>query len=282
MIKKYEDLRYTDDFMFGKVMRVPSICKAVLELLLEVPIERIEYVETQKTLDVSSRSKGVRLDAYVKGSEGTLYNVEMQAARKWNLQKRSRYYQGVLDMSQLEKGMDYETLPQSFIIFLCAFDLFGKGRCRYTFVNTCKEDPDVCLEDGTAKVFVNATCERDGLSEEMCNFLDYVCGMEPRDELTAQIEQIVIQARSNEKWRAEYMKLEADRMDWKREGHAEGFTEGREEGFTEGREEGFTEGRAEGRTEGSLETAQKLYALFQTNALTEERFAEVMKEAAQL
>ena len=57
------------------------------------------------------------------------------------------------------------------------------------------------------------------------------------------------------------MKLEADRMDWKREGHAEGFTEGREEG--------------------SLETAQKLYALFQTNALTEERFAEVMKEAAQ-
>ena len=104
MIKKYEDLRYTDDFMFGKVMRVPSICKAVLELLLEVPIERIEYVETQKTLDVSSRSKGVRLDAYVKGSEGTLYNIEMQAARKWNLQKRSRYYQGLLDMSQLEKA----------------------------------------------------------------------------------------------------------------------------------------------------------------------------------
>ncbi len=41
--KPVEELVFTDDFMFGAVMREPEICKGVLERLLHVKIDHIEY-----------------------------------------------------------------------------------------------------------------------------------------------------------------------------------------------------------------------------------------------
>ena len=41
--KPVEDLVFTDDFMFGAVMREPEICKGVLERLLHTRIDHIEY-----------------------------------------------------------------------------------------------------------------------------------------------------------------------------------------------------------------------------------------------
>ena len=42
--KPVEDLVFSDDFMFGAVMREPEICKGVLERLLHTKIERIEHL----------------------------------------------------------------------------------------------------------------------------------------------------------------------------------------------------------------------------------------------
>ncbi|MBD5088091.1 MAG: hypothetical protein HDT30_04645 [Clostridiales bacterium] len=39
----------------------------------------------------------MRLDIYIKDEENTVYNVEMQVKNKYNIAKRSRYYQGVID-----------------------------------------------------------------------------------------------------------------------------------------------------------------------------------------
>ncbi len=38
MAKPIEDLTFTDDFMFGRVMQNPEICKGFLERLLEIKI----------------------------------------------------------------------------------------------------------------------------------------------------------------------------------------------------------------------------------------------------
>lgn len=61
-IKPIEDLVFSDDFMFGAVMRDAEICKGVLELLLQVKIDHIEYPELQKSITPFYSKKGVRLD----------------------------------------------------------------------------------------------------------------------------------------------------------------------------------------------------------------------------
>ena len=44
-LKTWENLDITDDFLFGKVMRNPEICKRMIEAILDIKIERIEYPE---------------------------------------------------------------------------------------------------------------------------------------------------------------------------------------------------------------------------------------------
>ena len=81
-----------------------------------------------------------RLDVYVEDEAGTVYDVEIQTEAKKGLPKRTRYYQGVIDLHILEKGEDYTALRKSFVIFICTYDPFGKDRYIYTFENRCRED----------------------------------------------------------------------------------------------------------------------------------------------
>ena len=49
-MKPIEELTFTDDYMFGYVMRNEEICKGLLERLLKIKIERLEYPELQKSI----------------------------------------------------------------------------------------------------------------------------------------------------------------------------------------------------------------------------------------
>ena len=131
--------------MFGAVMQDPKLLKPLLEMVLRVKIQRIEYPELQKTLNERYASKSIRLDVYVADEAGTVYNVEIQTSDKKHLPRRTRYYQGVIDLHILEKGEDYTALQRSFVIFICTYDPFGQGRWVYTFENLCREDPAIAL-----------------------------------------------------------------------------------------------------------------------------------------
>jgi len=109
-------------------MRNPKFCKPFLERVLGIKISHIEYPKSQETIDISADAKSVRLDIYVEDGKETVYNIEMQTTENRDLSKRTRYYQGMKDLDILEKGDNYKGLKRSFIIFVCTFDLFGKGR----------------------------------------------------------------------------------------------------------------------------------------------------------
>ncbi len=49
-MKPFEELSFHDDFMFGHIIKNKEICKTVLEILLDMKIDRIEFPELQKTI----------------------------------------------------------------------------------------------------------------------------------------------------------------------------------------------------------------------------------------
>lgn len=104
MEKAFEELQIKDDFMFSVIMRNPKFCKPFLERILDIKISRIEYPKSQETIDISADAKSVRLDIYVEDGKETVYNIEMQTTENRNLPKRTRYYQGMIDLNILEKG----------------------------------------------------------------------------------------------------------------------------------------------------------------------------------
>lgn len=182
-IRKYEELTLKDNFMFGIIMRNPKYCKTFLETILGVKIKRIEYPESQKTIDITLPAKSVRLDIYVEDDKNTVYNIEMQTSSNENIPKRSRYYQGMIDLNILDKGGDYSELKKSFVIFVCTFDLFGKGRHIYTFENRCIQDTSLPLGDGTTKIILNTKGTADDVSSDMKALLNYIDGQLPSDKI---------------------------------------------------------------------------------------------------
>ncbi|NMM64637.1 Rpn family recombination-promoting nuclease/putative transposase [Clostridium sp. P21] len=174
MNKTLKELNLEDDFLFAKVMSDKQICKELLERILEIDIEKVEMVEEQKTIDLLLESKGIRLDVYVRDENNTIYNVEMQRGKHKNLPKRLRYYQGSIDLDLISKGEDYRKLTKSYIIFICTFDLFNKGRHKYTFENICLEDNSIILKDEAQKIILNTKGIMNDLSEELLEFLKYV------------------------------------------------------------------------------------------------------------
>jgi len=208
MDKAFEELQIKDDFMFSVIMRNPKFCKPFLERVLGIKISRIEYPKSQETIDISADAKSVRLDIYVEDGEETVYNIEMQTTENRNIPKRTRYYQGMIDLNILEKGDNYKDLKRSFVIFVCTFDLFGEGRHIYTFENRCIQNPELSLGDETTKIILNTKGTMDDVTPEMKTLLDFIDGKEPQDDFTRELDEAVRSVRKNEKWRLDYMTLQ--------------------------------------------------------------------------
>ena len=262
-MKSWEELTICDDYMFKLIMSRKRICRKVLERILHVEISDIHYLEAEKPMKPSYRSKGIRLDVYVRDDAHTVYNIEMQVRRLEGdgLAKRTRYYQSMIDADLLAAGADYDGLNQTIIIFICPFDPFGKDRFIYTFENLCREDTSLLLRDGAQKIFLNTKGTAGDISDALKAFLGYVDGVLSSDALVQEIEDEIRKVKTEEGERVEYMTFAMKMRDeWKAgmsEGRMEGRKEGRKEGIKEGRKEGRKEGIKEGRKEGIKEGAQQ-------------------------
>lgn len=232
----WDEIGISDDFMFGKVMQEPGLCKKLLETILEIKIEKIEYPEKQKAIDIAKESRGVRLDVYVEGN-GAVYNIEMQSRNTYELPKRARYYGGLIDLNLIDKGVSYNKLNQSFVIFICTFDIFGRSRHRYTFENMCLEEQGLHMGDETTKIFLNAKGTMDDVSPELKAFLDYVAGKKNNDDFVKQVDDEVKKIRENKAWRRDYMTL----LMRDKEKFEEGLKQGLEQGLEQGKLEIVTQ-----------------------------------------
>ena len=223
-IKPWEELTIRDDYMFKLVMRRRRICKKMLEGTLRIRIEKIRYLETEKSITAPYRSKGIRLDVYVKDERNTVYNIEMQIRRLEGdaLFKRTRYYQSMMDADLLVAGADYDELNKTIIIFICPFDPFGEGRYMYTFENICLENKNLNLLDGATKIFLNTKGQIGDIDDTIRAFLQYVDGVVTDNSFVQEVEEEIRRVKLEEGERVNYMTFAMKMMEERKEGRKEG------------------------------------------------------------
>ena len=253
--KLYESLTFTDDFMFCKVMQSePELCEALTSLVLGRQVHIASNVEKQKAIEIIADGRGIRMDVYFEDDEKTHYNLEMQNSSDRSLPQRSRYYQSMIDLSMLERGMHFDELEDSFVIFLCKFDPFERGMYRYSFQNACEEKPELKLSDGTFKVFINARSAAEDASDEMRALLAYLMDGHVGSDLTRRIEACVEAGRQRETWKMIYFEQNSREATIRREAKAEG----ERIGFENGEKVGFENGEKAGAKQNSVDTARKM------------------------
>lgn len=232
-IKEYDELSFTDDFLFCKVLENnEDLCRELLELILGRKIRRINYLAKQKIIDITSDGKGIRLDVYLEDDENTVFDIEMQTTTSRNLPKRTRYYQGMIDLNLIEKGADYKDLKKSYIIFICMQNPFKqKDLHLYTFENRCNEKVALILGDESTKVILTPEGTADDVSTELAEFLNFLAGRGGNSSFVKRLKEAVNKAKNKEEWRMEYMTL----LMRDREKFAEGKAEGKAEGMQQER-----------------------------------------------
>ena len=188
--RKFKDLTIRDNFLFTAVMMQDDNCKIFLEMVLGIQIQKIE-ISYEKSLIFNPDYKGVRLDVYANDENNTRYDIEMQIVDQ-ELGKRIRYYHSQMDMDLLEKGHKYNELPAAYVIFICDFDPFKKGKYCYTFENRCIEELALKLGDDSISIVLSTEGKDiDSIPSELRAFLEFV--KEDNSENNSETEDAYVQ-----------------------------------------------------------------------------------------
>ena len=193
-----------------------------------------------------------------------------------NLPKRSRLYQGVIDSKLLPPGVvDFNLLNEVLIVLIMPFDLFGYGLYRYTFYMRCEEVPELKLNDGATRIFLNTRGKHPELvSPELIELLKYMerstdeVSRECKSKRIQEMHRRVCQIKASEKTEVKYMQA------WEEQIMI------RQEGITEGRIEGEKIGRLRGKRE-LLEKLSDKFSIEQISEMLEIDISElknIMKE----
>ena len=242
LIKPLKDLNLTDRFLFDMVMEDLQTQQDALSIIFGRDIPLLSRGETEKEFRVSPSVRSIRMDVFSIDEEKAVYNTEMQQKQQFDLAKRIRYYQSMLDTSLLEPGIpDYSALNPSYIIMIAPFDLFGYGRYVYTFRAACQEEPGCILQDGATRINLNTRGKNDSeTSPELVGFLHYLenttdeTAVHTESERMARIRQRVRKVKLSEQIGVKYMQAWEERYYDRLEAKEEGLTEGRTQGMEEG------------------------------------------------
>ena len=115
--KRWEDLTFTDDFIFSQVMRNEDICKSLIETILKIKVGKIEFLTSQYEIEIEPQAKTIAMDVYLR-DEKKIINVEMQTGHRLELPKRSRYYQAAADIDNTPPSGLYSEMRDNYVIFI--------------------------------------------------------------------------------------------------------------------------------------------------------------------
>ncbi len=256
--KELKDLDLLDRFLFAEAIEDPETMELILEIILgrEVILKHLPQAEKEQRCFLWS--KQVKLDVWAKDVDDVVYDTEVQKKNTKDLPKRSRLYSSMIDSKLLPVGMtSYKPLNDVYVIMITPFDLFGKGLYRYTFNMRCQEVPDIELEDGATRIFLNTRgTNPNGVSHELIELLRYFehstdeTASRAGSERIARLHEKVSHIKASEEIGVKFMNAWEEKLLDRQEGYDEGLEAGKQEGLRIGEEKGRKEGMEAGEKKG--------------------------------
>lgn len=142
-----------DDFMTKCFEGDPKYIQFVLRIVLEMPDMEVLEVRTQVFVE-NLLDRSVRLDILATDSTGRAINVEIQRSDKGAGRKRARYNSSMMDANLLQKSIDFDELPETYVVFITENDVIGDGQPIYQ-IERYISGSGRKFEDGTHIIYVN-------------------------------------------------------------------------------------------------------------------------------
>ena len=131
---------------------------ACTEYILQVIMNRTDLKVIDQTLQKDYKNlqgRSAILDCVAKDAENNFFNVEIQGENDGASPKRARYHCGLLDMNLLNPGELFDSLPETYIIFITKNDVLGYNQPISHIQRRIKETEDI-FQDGQHILYVNS------------------------------------------------------------------------------------------------------------------------------
>ena len=131
---------------------------ACTEYILQVIMNRTDLKVIDQTLQKDYKNlqgRSAILDCVAKDAENNHFNVEIQGENDGASPKRARYHCGLLDMNLLNPGELFDSLPETYIIFITKNDVLGYNQPISHIQRRIKETEDI-FQDGQHILYVNS------------------------------------------------------------------------------------------------------------------------------
>ena len=159
-LERIKNFRLMDDDFLTKCFEEDTSCaQLVLRIILDKPDLVVLDVRTQVFV-ANLVKRSVRLDIVATDSEGRRINVEVQREDKGAGRRRARYNASMMDSHFLEKGTEFDDLPEVYVIFITERDVLGQGRPLYQ-IERCILESGERFDDGSHILYVNGAYRGD-------------------------------------------------------------------------------------------------------------------------
>ncbi len=159
-LERLQDFRLLDDeFMTKCFEKSPAAVELVLHLILGDSSLKVLDIHTQHHMK-NLQGRSITLDIFAKDKNNKKYNIEIQRAKEGAGMKRARYHSSLLDANSLKAGEQFDSLPETYVIFLTEHDIFGKNLPLY-HVDRYIADTGEEFSDGAHIIYVNGACKNE-------------------------------------------------------------------------------------------------------------------------
>lgn len=157
-LQRLKNFRLMDDDFLTKCFEgSPESIQLTLRIVMEMPDLQVLDVRTQVFVE-NLLNRSVRLDILATDKQGRRINVEIQRADKGAGRRRARYNASMMDANLLQKGQDFDQLPETYVIFITENDVMGGGKPLYQ-VERCILGGNELFDDGSHILYVNGACQ---------------------------------------------------------------------------------------------------------------------------
>ena len=157
--EKIKHFTIMNDIFMRNVLKEISCTEYILQVIMNrTDIKVIDQTLQKDYKNLQGRS--AILDCVARDAENNFFNVEIQGENDGASPKRARYHCGLLDMNLLNPGEPFDSLPETYIIFITKNDVLGYNRPISHIQRRINETEDI-FQDGQHILYVNSKKQDD-------------------------------------------------------------------------------------------------------------------------
>ena len=156
---KIKHFTIMNDIFMRNVLKEVSCTEYILQVIMNK--KELKVIDQTLQKDYKNlQGRSAILDCVAKDAENNFFNVEIQGENDGASPKRARYHCSLLDMNLLNPGDPFDSLPETYIIFITKNDVLGYNRPISHIQRRIKETEDI-FQDGQHILYVNSKKQDD-------------------------------------------------------------------------------------------------------------------------